>query len=240
MYSGTGIYSLREAGRLVQAKPRDLNRWLFGYHFPKKGPDGEHMRAFSPPLWQTQVDTSEYEEPIIGFQDLLEVRFVRAFIQHGIPLIVIRKCLESARSIYGVAYPFTNLQFRTDGKTIFGEALKEAESEGASLVDLKNRQNVFRDIITPSLYTGIEYNGTQATKWYPTPKRERIVLDPSRQFGSPIIEDTGTPTDVLYASYLAEGESEGAIVTTSAIYDVPHRFVRSAVRFESGLKQRAH
>lgn len=240
MYNGTGIYSLREAGRLVQAKPRDLNRWLFGYHFPKKGPDGEHMRAFSPPLWQTQVDTSEYEEPIIGFQDLLEVRFVRAFIQHGIPLIVIRKCLESARSIYGVAYPFTNLQFKTDGKTIFGEALKEAESEGASLVDLKNRQNVFRDIITPSLYTGIEYNGTQATKWYPTPKRERIVLDPSRQFGSPIIEDTGTPTDVLYASYLAEGENEGAIVTTSAIYDVPHRFVRSAVRFESGLKQRAH
>ena len=240
MYNGTGIYSLRQAGRLVRAKPRDLNRWLFGYHFPKKGPDGEHMRAFSPPLWQTQVDTSEYEEPIIGFQDLLEVRFVRAFIQHGIPLIVIRKCLESARSIYGVAYPFTNLQFKTDGKTIFGEALKEAESEGASLVDLKNRQNVFRDIITPSLYTGIEYNGTQATKWYPTPKRERIVLDPARQFGSPIIEDTGTPTDVLYASYLAEGENEGAIVTTSAIYDVPHRFVRSAVRFESGLKQRNH
>lgn len=190
MYNGTGIYSLRQAGRLVRAKPRDLNRWLFGYHFPKKGPDGEHLRAFSPPLWQTQVDTSEYEEPIIGFQDLLEIRFVRAFIQHGIPLIVIRKCLESARSIYGVA--------------------------------------------------GIEYNGTQATKWYPTPKRERIFLDPSRQFGSPIIEDTGTPTDVLYASYLAEGENEDAIVTTSAIYDVPPRFVHSAVQFEAGLQQRAH
>lgn len=122
----------------------------------------------------------------------------------------------------------------------FGEALKQAESEGTSLVDLKNRQNVFRDIITPSLYAGIEYNGAQATKWYPTLKRERIVLDPSRQFGSPIIEDTGTPTDILYASYLAEGENENAIASTSAIYDVPHRFVRAAVRFESSLKQRTH
>lgn len=239
MYTGTGIYSLREASRLIQAKSRDLNRWLFGYHFPKKSRDGEVVRTFSPPLWETQIDIAEYDEPIIGFQDLLEVRFVRAFIRHGIPLIVIRKCLESARAIYGMAYPFTNLKFKTDGKTIFGEALKQAESEG-TLVDLRNRQNVFREIIHPSLYAGIEYRGTQATKWYPATKREHIVLDPARHFGSPIIEDTGTPTDILYASYLAEGSNDRAVISTSEIYDVAPKFVRSAIRFESSLKQSTH
>jgi len=238
MYDGTGMYSLREAARLVQAKSRDLDRWLFGYHYTKRRGE-ESVRAFSAPLWKTQVELAEYDEPVIGFRDLLEVRFVRAFIAHRIPLIVIRRCLESAQAIYGVDYPFTTLQFRTDGKTIFGEALKKVESEDA-MVDLRNRQIVFKDIIHPSLYAGIEYNGSRATKWYPAARKDHIVLDPARQFGSPIIEDTGTPTDALYASYLAEGANDSALHLTSEIYDVALKYVRSAIKFEESLKQTAH
>lgn len=232
------MYSLREAARLVQVQSRDLKRWLFGYHYPK-GQGKEVARAFSPPLWKTQVELETDDEPVIGFRDLLEVRFVRAFIAHGVPLIVIRRCLESARSIYGVAYPFTTLQFKTDGKTIFGEAIKRVENEG-TMVDLRNRQIVFRDIIHPSLYAGIEYNGSEATKWYPATRRDHIVLDPSRQFGSPIVEDTGTPTDALYASFLAEGGNDRALRITAEIYDVAPKYVRSAVRFEESLKQAVH
>lgn len=238
MYDGSGMYSLREAARLVQAKSRDLNRWLFGYHY-QKGRGEKSIRAFSAPLWKTQVELAEYDELVIGFRDLLEVRFVRAFIAHGIPLIVIRRCLESAQSIYGVEYPFTSLQFKTDGKTIFGEALKSVESEDA-MVDLRNRQIVFRDIIHPSLYAGIEYNGSQATKWYPASRRDHVVLDPTRQFGSPIIEDTGTPTDALYASFIAEGANDRALYLTSELYDVAVKYVRSAIKFEESLKQTAH
>lgn len=138
-----------------------------------------------------------------------------------------------------MAYPFTALQFKTDGKTIFGEALKKAESEGV-LVDLRNRQMVFRDIIHPSLYTGIEYSGSQATKWYPATRRDHVVLDPSRQFGSPIIEHTGTPTDTLYASFVAEGSNDKAVQLTADIYDLAPKYVRSAIRFEQSLKQQAH
>lgn len=238
MYDGTGMYSLREAARLVQAKSRDLNRWLFGHHYQKRRGE-ESVRAFSAPLWKTQIELAEYEEPVIGFRDLLEVRFVRAFITHGVPLPVIRRCLEGAQAVYGVEYPFTTLKFKTDGKTIFGEALKKVESEEA-MVDLRNRQIVFKDIIHPSLYAGIEYNGTHAAKWYPTARREHIVLDPTRQFGSPIVEDTGTPTDALYASFLAEGANDRALHLTSEIYNVAVKYVRAAIKFEESLKQAAH
>ncbi|RXN84712.1 DUF433 domain-containing protein [Achromobacter aloeverae] len=234
MYSGTGLYSLRTAARLIQAPSRNLHRWLFGYHHNLKGPNGGRLRAFSPPLWKTQIDTREYDEDVIGFQDLLEARFVRAFIDHGIPLIVVRRCLESARAIYGVDYPFTTLKFKTDGRTIFGEALRLMQSEG-EMVDLRSRQIVFRDIIHPSLYAGIEYKGMQAMKWYPLGKRTHVVLDPARQFGKPIVEDAGIPTDALYASYLAEGGNEQAVSLTAEVFDVAPRFVQSAIVFETSL-----
>jgi len=235
MYSGTGMYSLGEAARLIGVPAPHLNRWLFGYHYPKER-RGERARLWSAPLWTPQLAGEGFEDKVIGFHDLLEARFVNAFVRQGLPLIVVRRCLESAQQLYGVKYPFTTLRFKTDGRTIFGETVRQAEKEGV-LVDLRNRQVVFSDIISPSLYAGIEYHQDQAAKWYPASRREHVVLDPARQFGSPIIEDTGTPTDVLYASYLAEGGNDHAIAQTAGVYGVPARFVRSAVRFESRLRQ---
>ncbi|OVZ63140.1 hypothetical protein CDO46_12765 [Pigmentiphaga sp. NML030171] len=238
MYAGTGMYSLSEAARLIDVPSRQLNRWLFGYHYQKSQGD-TRSRSWSPPLWTPALSTQEFDEKVIGFHDLLEVRFVHAFVQYGVPLLVVRKCLESAQQIWGVKYPFTTLKFKTDGRTIFGEAIRQAGMDEA-LVDLRNRQHVFREIISPSLYAGIEYHQDQASRWYPLLKREGIVLDPSRQFGSPIVEAAGTPTDILHASYMAEGGNEEAIKATAAIYDIQPRLVRSAVRFEESLRQRVH
>jgi len=232
------MYSLSEAARLIGVPSRQLNRWLFGYHYTK-GQGAARSSSWSPPLWKPALSEQEFDEKVISFHDLLEVRFVHAFVQYGVPLPVVRRCLESAQQIWSVKYPFTTLKFKTDGRTIFGEALRQAEKERA-LVDLRNKQHVFREIINPSLYAGIQYHQDQASKWYPMPKREGIVLDPSRQFGSPIVEAAGTPTDILHASYVAEGGNEAAIKTTAAIYDIQPRLVRSAVRFEENLQQRAH
>lgn len=238
MYAGTGMYTLGEAARLIGVPSPQLSRWLFGYHYTK-GPDDSRAKTWSPPLWTPELADQDFDEKVIGFHDLLEVRFVGAFVRYGVPLTVVRRCLKSAQQLYGVKYPFTTLRFKTDGRTIFGEAVRQAEKDGA-LVDLRNRQHVFKEIISPSLYAGIEYHQDQASKWYPAPKRDRVVLDPARRFGSPILEDSGTPTDVIYASYIAEGENEAALRQTAAAYDVQTRFVKAAVRFEENLRQRRH
>lgn len=232
------MYTLADAARLTGAAPAQLNRWLFGYHFTKTL-DGDRRRIWSPPLWDTELSGEDLNEKVIGFHDLLEVRFVDAFVRCGVPLPVVRRCLDHAQQLYGVKYPFTTLRFKTDGRTIFGEAVRQAENDG-SLLDLRSRQNVFREIITPSLYAGIEYNQDQATKWYPTLRRERVVLDPSRRFGSPILEDSGMPTATVYASFLAEGENEHAVGQTAKIYRIEPRYVRSAVRFEKNLRRGLH
>jgi len=238
MYSGTGIYTLAEAERLIHVPARKIHRWLYGYDYSKKSGE-DRLHHFSEPLWKPQISKEEYEAEVIGFQDLLEVRFVSAFVQHGVPLIVVRRCLDTAREILGVDYPMSFGAFKTDGKTIFAEALQKSIKDGA-LLDLKTRQLAFKDIINPSLYAGIEYDGKRASKWYPQGRRQHVVLDPSRQFGSPILDETGTPTEVLYASYLAEGATPKAVTQTAKVYEVPVKLVDSAIRFEEGLKRTVH
>lgn len=238
MYNGTGIYTLPEAGRLINVPARKIHRWLYGYTYPKKSGEG-NTQAFSSPLWVPQLSKEDYEAEVIGFNDLLEVRFVSAFVAHGVPLLVVRRCLETARTIFGVDYPMTSGSFKTDGKTIFADAIEKSLKEGA-LLDLKSRQLAFRDIISPSLYAGIEYDGKRAAKWYPQGRNQHVVLDPSRQFGSPIVDNAGIPTDVLFASFLAEGSTAQAVVRTSRVYDVPPRLVKAAIRFEQSLKRTVH
>lgn len=133
-------------------------------------------------------------------------------------------------------------RFRTDGRTIYAEALDEVQQEN-SLVDLKNCQSVFKDIVKPSLYDVITYDNDmqQAMRWHPEGTRSPIiVIDPARQFGAPIIEETGTPTNTLYQSYLAEGTDTKALTVTSKVYDVPLKAVEAAVRFEQALKRTVH
>lgn len=238
MYTGTGIYSIPEAARLIHVPAQKIHRWLYGHNYSKKS-GKERVRVFSEPLWTPQHSKAEFETETIGFNDLLEIRFVAAFVQYGVPLAVVRRCLETAQELYRVDYPMSTGAFKTDGKTIFSEALEKTMKEGA-LLDLKNRQFAFKAIISQSLYAGIEYDGKRATKWYPQGRRHHVVLDPARQFGSPIVDEVGVPTGVLFASYLAEGGNTRGITQTARVYDVPVKFVEAAIKFEQGLTRTVH
>lgn len=237
MYGGTGIYSLNEASRLTRVPGRSIGRWLFGYSY-KKAVDGERRTYSSTPLWRSELHEEVPGQRVIGFRDLLEIRVVAEFVAHGVPLLVVRRCLETASEVFGTDYPFTTHRFATDGKTVFGQVLREGLER--EMVDLRNRQLVFSHIIKPSLYGGIEYEGDVARRWYPRgAKRRDIVLDPHQQFGKPMLTDTGVPTEAVYAGYVAEGETETAIERTAAMFELSRRQVISAVRFEESLASAA-
>jgi uncharacterized protein (DUF433 family) len=223
---GTGIYPLRQAAKLVGAEPRALRRWLRGYD---RKSNGKHAR--SEPLWATQLENQALPGEIIGFRDLLEARMVTAFVRHGVDLTVIRRTIEAATEHLGRSYPLTQRAFLTDGKRIFLNAIETTTGE-SKMLDVLGKQFVFSDIIKPSLYAGIEYGTDGATRWFPIMNSKTIVLDPERQFGTPIITDSGIPTDTIYASYLAE-ERDAYMV--ARIFNITPHLVNDAVAFEEGL-----
>lgn len=233
---GLGMYTLADAARLIHGDRRAIKRWLYGYDYSsRKGED--RVCRHSDPLWTPQYQADEFHEKVIGFQDLLEIRVVREFVLRGVPLLVVRRCLSAAAAMFDAEYPFTTRRFVTDGETIYQEALRAGSAdEEAEVLDLRTRQYAFREIIKDSLYTGIEYDGGFAKRWYPEPRSRAVVVDPTLQFGQPVVEESGIPTASLYASYLAEGKSKAVV---ARLFEIPPKQVESAVRFEEKLLQAA-
>lgn len=214
---GVGLYNVAEAAAITGIKPADIRRWLFGY---------EEKGRFHSGLWKSEL--SKFGDNALGFRDLLEIRFVNAFRSHGISLQSIRLAWNNAREICDTDYPFTCKQFHTDGKSIFASIQEEAKDE--ILIDLGRRQYAFQSIISPALYHGIEYfNDRKALRWFPLKNSKKVVLDPARNFGSPILANEGIRTDVLYRAYVAEGEDARKVAD---LYGISTVSVKAAVRFE--------
>ena len=178
---GIGYYTAPEAARLLKTTPRGITRWLRGYSY--KGADGAVVQA--PPLWRPQIprlgDGLE-----IGFHDLIELQFVLAFLNHNVGLNVIRRCLDNARKIIGEERPLSTHQFRTDGKSIFLESLRDAEGaenlgESNSVTDLKSGQMVFKQVVEPT-FRDLDLADGSVVQWRPYKGKPSIVIDPARSF----------------------------------------------------------
>lgn len=221
--TNVGVYPLRQAARLVGADVASVRRWMVGY---------KRRTQVYPPLWEPEISTVDMPDPSIGFRDLLELRLVAAFVRHGVSLRVIRATADAAREQFGAMFPLTTQRFLTDGKAIFSEAAGQAGEP--ALLDVRRRQFVFNAVVRPSLYEGIEYSGSDARRWYPMPgtNRKVVVLDPMVQFGDPVVAEAGVPTDVIYASFIAEGKDTKAV---ARIYDLTAKQVTAAVNFEKSL-----
>ena len=219
---GIGFYTVPEAARLLKIPARSINRWLAGY---SHGDKGEQVDI--PPLWTPQLPKFEGRVEL-GFRDLIELRFVDAFIKAGLGLKAIRRCLEYARECADDDRPFSTQRFKTDGRTIFRESLNQLGE--AELLDLKRRQYVFKEVIERN-FKDLDIEADAVARWRPFNGRETIVIDPARAFGQPIATDFGVSTIALADAVKAEGSPE----RVARLYEVPVAVVRDAMKFEDQL-----
>lgn len=219
--TGLGLYTIPEAARLANVRAAALRRWAYGYE-SRTGATVQHHA----PIWESEISTADVDG--ISFHDLLEARFVKAFRDLGISLQAIRIAAINAREMLESRYPFACRKFRTDGKTIFAEAMNA--SGELDLLDLRQRQYVFTKVVEQSLYAGIEFDANErALRWFPLERNKSVVLDPDFAFGKPTITGTSLRTDVLYDAWLAESKDKQRV---ARLYEVPIKSVEAAVRFE--------
>ncbi len=124
--------------------------------------------------------------------------------------------------------PFSTRRFQTDGRTIFLESL--GETEEGSLLDLKQRQFVFRQAVEMT-FRDLDVADTTVVGWRPFHGKPSIVIDPQRAFGQPIAASYGVPTATLMQAV----EAEGSIERVARLFEVPLPIIRDAVGFEEIL-----
>lgn len=211
---GEGIYRPREAARLIGATPQDVLRWTRG-----SGPNE--------PIWTAHYQFIE-DATEISFLDLVELRVVRALRSNGVSLQSIRYAIKYATEKFSIQRPLSALSFKTDGPEILIDAI-ENDGELVSLSRKRPGQKVFKKIIDQSV-SGLEYDGIRPSRWRPDIAKH-VVLDPTRAFGSPLIDEAGISTKAIYR----EWERSRDIKYVGRLYEIDDLLVRDAVQYEDCL-----
>jgi uncharacterized protein (DUF433 family) len=221
-YLNVGIYTMPEASKLTGVSRERIRRWLRGYRSALR------QRRYSP-LWKPQLPAIG-DKVALGFLDLIEVKFVGAFLDRGVSWPMIHRVREKAQGLYpDVSHPFCTKQFFTDGRQIFIEVHKETGEE--SLLEIVSDQHVFAGITKPFLKQ-LEFNDRSVLeRWWPLGVDRHVVLDPRKNFGQPTMADEGVPTHVLAESFRANGSIE----EVARWYEISPKSVREAVDYEQLL-----
>lgn len=217
----TGLYTVPEASRLTRISTGKIRRWIKGYDFRTSG-SIRHSDA----VWQGEIKPID-KKISLSFRDLLELRFVDAFIQAGVSWRTMRRAHTKAQDELKTTHPFCSNRVPTDGKSIL---LRQGEEDSdEALVNLVTNQKEFSRIVQGFLKE-LEFSGKDII-WWPLGKERQIVLDPKRNFGQPSAVRSGVPTSVLARSV----KTNGSVEAVSHWFEVSEGEVRDAVEFEMRL-----
>jgi uncharacterized protein (DUF433 family) len=220
-----GLYTVPDAARLTRINTGKIRRWLKGYDF-KSGERIHHSDA----VWQGELKPIQ-NKLALSFRDLLELRFVDAFIRAGVSWRTMRRAHAKAQEELKTTHPFCSNRIFTDGRSILLRQGKEDSDQ--ALINLANDQAEFARIVE-EFEEELEFSGSDII-WYPLGKDRQIVIDPRRNFGQPTVTKSGVPSATLARSVKANSSQE----VVARWYEVHPDEVRDAVEFEESLAKAA-
>jgi len=224
-FLNTGLYTVPEAAHLTRIPAAKIRRWIRGYSF-RKGESVRHSDA----VWQTEIKPLD-DKVALSFRDLLELRFVDAFIKAGVSWSTMRRAHVNAQEELRTTHPFCSQRIATDGKNILLQQAKE--DSDAALLNLVTDQREFSRIVHDFLKE-LEFAGDEIV-WWPLGKNRQIIVDPRRNFGQPTVAKSGVPAQILARSVRANSSEE----LVARWYEVQPEEIRDAIEFEESLAKAA-
>jgi len=181
-------------------------------------------------MWQSEIKPLD-NKLALSLRDLLELRFVDAFIRLGVSWRTMRRAHARAQEELKSSHPFCSRRIETDGKNILLRQAKEDSDE--ALLNLVTGQREFFRIVRDFLKE-LEFFGNEIV-WWPLGKKRLIVVDARRNFGQPTVAKSGVPAITLARSVRANS----SVNVVARWYEVQRDEVLDAVEFEKSLAQAA-
>jgi uncharacterized protein (DUF433 family) len=227
------IYPVAYAATLAGLDATTARRWLRGYDFIHNG-----ERRRSEPV--VPAPHAVPANDLLSFEELLTLRLVRGFRQHGLGLPTIKRAAQAAATRYGLANPFVTKAFRTDGRQVFIELEQQGaiRADEQVLVHALTGQQQFVRVVEPSLFKDVVFAGNVPGEWYPIGQEHAVVVRPDRALGAPHLAGTGVRTDVVADTVQAEGGDEAAELAAASWYGLTREQVRDAVTAEAEWRSR--
>jgi len=223
------MYSAPMVSRLVGLNVTRVRRWLLGYEYTySAGPDADRRIGHMGPVISRAGGT---DSNYASFYDLIDLLFVKKFLDYGISLQRVRKALREAEELLG-GHHFAQRSFFADGRNIYLK-VKNDNNADALLELLSGGQWVIAPIIK-QLAHQIDFDQPTglAERWYPLGPKSLIVLDPKISFGKPTLFGRGISTANVYDLFLGENENLNHVCSWM---NLKEKEVKAAVNFECHL-----
>ena len=164
-----------------------------------------------------------------SFLDLVDLLFVKEFLEYGISLQKLRRALDEATEILGTQH-FARQSFFTDG----GDIYLEVKEQGEAILELLSGGQWVIPGIIKDLAHHIVFDTLSglARRWYPRGPDGLVILDPFVSFGRPTIIGKAVVTSNVYDFYVAEGRRPRPVCRW---FDLSQPEVEAAVEFEERL-----
>lgn len=215
-YIGIGVYTLQEAALYGSVSPNKLFRWIFG-------------TRIHPPVIKSQL----FDEGLVSFYDLVQAKAINVVRNEGISLQKIRDAIKTAQDCYRVEFPLAR-----EHKLLWFEGNLHIElPSGIYQVSGRPKHQMGIKPIVEPYAKDLHFDGEGlVSMWVPFKRFGRqIILNPKRQFGQPLVGETGYRADMLAEVYAAE-KSEDAVATA---YNIDIKDVKVAVAYMKHIKKAA-
>ena len=100
---GTGVYSYQDAARLLRASTWKIRSWVEGYSYKVAA----GLKTAEPVLRRAQ-----YELDVLTFDDLIELRWIKAFRDRNVRLGDIRTAAILLSKKLRTPYPFNRVELK--------------------------------------------------------------------------------------------------------------------------------
>ncbi|HTQ08587.1 MAG TPA: hypothetical protein VMI31_00805 [Fimbriimonadaceae bacterium] len=205
-----GIYSYREAARLLGVASQRVSRWADGYVFQLKYGQGK-----SRPVLQT-----ERHPGVLSFAELFELFFVREYVGLGVPLQHVRATAEALAREFG-PYPFSRSEVLIGGRELL---VKNAEG-------LLRRPDVGQLVADYAewMVKQVQFRQEVVGRYSPPEFDDQVFLDREIRGGEAVVTEFAIPTRVIYSLWVREKDMS----VVAAYHDIPVGSVSLAVRYEA-------
>ena len=209
----TGIYSLADAARIVRIRPERLRAWVRG-----RASWSGRVGDFYGPVFQASSDS-------LTFADLLELRVVKALLEHGTTLARARQAHTRLGELLHTPYPFID----ADGLKVLGrDIVAPIESQ---LLNLANDQFLLGFV--SDYLKNVRFESGTPVSLKPDGAESSVVIDARVRFGEPTVEGTRVLTADVYDLWSAQGRDADLVART---YGLTIHQVLSAVAYEESRR----
>ena len=212
---GGGIYSVPDIAHILRMPVKKVNRWITDYW------DKEFSKNFGS-SYSWQIGKSK----TVNFHTLVELCISFQLSEADLPTKSIIEAHKTVGEIFNTPYPFASNEIisniHTEGKKIYFKDLKQGI---IFTLDLKRQLNLS---FIQFFFKKLEFNEHSiANKLWPLGKDKHIIIDPSHQFGQPVIQNTNIYPETVYSMFIA-GEPINFI---AELYSITEQDISDAIEF---------